>query len=380
MAQEQYDLVIYGATGFTGALVSQYLHARAGDEGLRWAMAGRAMEKLAALRDEIGCTEAGLIEADAADSAALAQMVAATRAVVSTVGPYQLHGEPLVEACANAGKGYVDLCGEPLWMRAMIDRYEGIARANGARILFSCGFDSIPAELGVWACQAEAVRTLGHPLPRIRGRMRTFVGGPSGGSVASGMAMMELAREDPAKGALLADPYALTPGFAGPAHPEYNLVEDEAGLGPVGPFTLGPTDMKNVHRSNLLQGHPYGTDFVYDEKLVNPPPPPSQPLSLDKLPKPGEGPSAEVMANGRFDLLIIGEEDGAEKVHVVVKGDQEPGYKTTSMLISETAFALLAADNLSPGIWTPIAALGSALADRIARHTPVVVTLENSGV
>lgn len=379
MSEKQFDVIVYGATGFTGRLICAYLHQRASAEDCNWAMAGRSIEKLEVVRSELGASDVPLVHADADNPASIEALVATTRVVISAVGPYQLHGEALLSACVNSGTDYIDLCGEPLWMRDMIDRYEAAAKASGARILFSSGFDSIPAEMGVWLCQKEAMRAFGRPVPRIRGRMRTFVGGPSGGSMASGMAMMKIAGENPEKAALLANPFALTPGFEGPAHPDYNLVEVEADVGKVGPFTLGPTDMKNVHRSNFLQGHAYGTDFVYDEKLVNPPPPPSAPPSFDKMPKPGEGPSAEIMTNGRFDLLLIGEGPNDKKIHVALTGDEEPGYRTTSKLIAETAFCLIEAHGLAGGIWTPVAALADALCDRIEANTPISTSIETFG-
>ena len=371
MVDQQYDLVVYGATGFTGRLICAYLHQqRVAGRKFRWAMAGRALEKLEALRVAISGTDVGLICADASDPASLSRLVSSTRLVISTVGPYQLYGSGLVATCAQSGTDYIDICGEPLWMRDMIDAYEDTARASGARILFSCGFDSIPAELGVYLCQQEAVRLQGKPMSRVRGRMRKFVGGPSGGSVASGMAMMRLATEFPAKAALLADPFALTPGFHGPEHGSYQVIEDEPDVGRVGPFTLGPTDMKNVHRSNLLMGHPYGIDFVYDEKLVDPPPLPALPPSPDNLPKPGDGPADDVMANGCFDLLVIGEEAG-RTVSLAISGADDPGYRTTAKFVGETALALLSAGPLPGGIWTPIAALRDALANKLFEHAGI---------
>jgi short subunit dehydrogenase-like uncharacterized protein len=377
METVRYDLVVLGATGFTGKLVCAYLQQQhAAGREFSWAIAGRSLEKLEAVRAEIGDPAVSIMVADSCDSGSIERLTASTRLVVSTVGPYQLYGSALLAACARSGTDYVDVCGEPLWMREMIDRYEETAKASGARILFSCGFDSIPAELGVWLCQQEAGKVFGRAVPRIYGRMCKFIGGPSGGSMASGMAMMKLANEYPEKAAMLVSPFALTPGFQGPVHPPYNVVEDEPGLGMVGPFTLGPTDMKNVHRSNFLMGHPYGTDFIYDEKLVNPPPPPPQPPSLDSLPKPGEGPSAYIMENGCFELLMIGEDASGKDVRVVLDGRNDP-YRTTSKLVCETALALLRAENLQPGIWTPIAALGEELVSKIFEHTGIAVRTAN---
>ena len=179
MADKKFDLVVFGATGFTGQLVCTYLQKQhALGREFSWAMAGRSLEKLETLRASIGAGGVAVIKADADDPESIRRLTSSARVVIAIVGPYQLYGSDLLAACASSGTDYVDLCGEPLWMREMIDRYEGIAKASGARILFSSGFDSIPAELGVWLCQREAERRIGKPMPRIRGRMRTFVGGP----------------------------------------------------------------------------------------------------------------------------------------------------------------------------------------------------------
>lgn len=369
MPEKRFDVVIFGATGFTGTLICARMAVLC-SQGLavRWAMAGRSHEKLAALRDRIGTGDTPLQVADTSDAASLAALVASTRIVISAVGPYHLYGTPLVAACAQQGTDYIDLCGEPLWMRQMIDAHEAEAKRSGARIIFSCGFDSIPSELGVWLCQQEALRRFGKPMPHVRGRVRTFKAGPSGGSVASGMSTMKLASDNRDLAALLDDPYALTPGFAGPAHPSTAVYAVEVDVGPVGPFTLGPTDMKNVHRSNLLMGHLYGTDFVYDERLVNPPPPLSAPPSLDMLPRPGEGPSPEQRAAGCFDMLFIGSDGAGNEVRAVVSGDDDPGYETTSRMVVETALCLLDQDEVQAGILTPGAAFQQTLVDRLSER------------
>src|SRR6185436_14044089 len=141
MSSSKFDIVVYGATGFTGQLIAEYLAAHyKGDANLKWAMAGRSREKLASVRDAIGAlADTPLIVADASDPASLKAMVDQTKSVISTVGPYQLYGEELVAACAASGTGYLDLCGEPIWMRQMIDKYEATAKSSGARIVFSCG-------------------------------------------------------------------------------------------------------------------------------------------------------------------------------------------------------------------------------------------------
>ena len=278
-----YDLIVFGATGFTGRLVAEYLNTSYGSGGgagsgsggelghpLRWAMAGRSLGKLAQVRSLIGAPATlPLLQADAADPAALAALVGQTRAVITTVGPYQRHGEALVKACAAAGCDYVDLCGEPAGMAGMIPQLTAPAQASGARIVFSCGFDSVPFDLGVVYLQAEAMARFGAPLVQVRGRVKTMKGGMSGGTMASALATFERMARDPATAALMADPFALTPGFRGPAQPDGNVAAlDEPGQSWAGPFVMATINTKNLHRTNALRGHPWGTGFLYDEKLT----------------------------------------------------------------------------------------------------------------
>ena len=174
MSSSKFDIVVYGATGFTGQLVAEYLAAQyKGDGNLKWAMAGRSKDKLAAVRDAIGApADTPLIVADAGDPASLKAMVGQTKSVITTVGPYQLYGAELVAACVAAGIDYFDLCGEPIWMRQMIDAHEAAAKSSGARIVFSCGYDSLPFELGVFFVQEEAKKVFGAPASRVKGRVR----------------------------------------------------------------------------------------------------------------------------------------------------------------------------------------------------------------
>src|ERR1700754_3781058 len=217
----KFDIVVYGATGFTGQLVAEYLaeHYR-GDRNLKWAMAGRSLDKLASVRDAIGASaDIPLIVADAGNPVSLKAMVDQTRSVVTTVGPYLLYGNELVAACAASGTDYFDLCGEVPWMRRMIDAHLDTARRSGARIMFSCGYDSVPFELGTFFVQEEAKRVFGEPTTRVKGRVREMRGTFSGGTAASGRAIFEAAAKDQSLLALVRDPFALTPGFEGPKQP-----------------------------------------------------------------------------------------------------------------------------------------------------------------
>lgn len=368
-----FDIIVYGATGFTGRLVAEYLVAEGAP---RWAMAGRNLAKLQEVRDAIGASaDLPLLLAASDDPAALRSLAERTQVVLTTVGPYQLYGSDLVAACAASGTAYVDLCGEPAWMRHMIDAHHAEAQRTGARIVFSCGFDSIPFDLGVLTLQECARAKYGRPAPRVKGRVRTMKGSFSGGTAASFRATLAAAARDPSIVGLLTNPFALTPGFSGPHQPVGLLPEFDATLNTwVAPFIMAAINTKNVHRTNFLRGHPYGTDFVYDEMMVaglgemgkaaaeaiaklNP-------LAGDKGPKPGEGPSKEERDSGHYDLLFVGLMPDGARFDAVVTGDRDPGYGSTSKMIAETARCLVEAEG-DGGIWTPGALLGTTLRDRL---------------
>ena len=381
-----FDLIVYGATGFTGRLVAEYLaRAYPGDAAPRWAMAGRSLDKLTQVRDEIGApADLPLIVADADDPASLAAIAARAEVIVTTVGPYQLYGSSLIAACAAAGTAYLDLCGEPAWMRQMIDAHEAEATRTGARIVFSCGFDSIPFDLGVLTVQEQARARFGAPAPRVKGRVRVMKGSFSGGTAASLKATLAAAARDPSLIRLLTDPFALTPGFSGPHQPTGLIPEFDATLNAwVAPFVMAPINTKNVHRTNFLLGHPYGRDFVYDEMMVaglgdlgkvaaeamaklNP-------FKGDKGPKPGEGPSLEEREAGHYDLLFAALMPDGGRADAVVTGYRDPGYGSTSKMIAETALCLLEGDKRG-GVWTPAALLGTTLRDRLQAKVGLTFT------
>ena len=377
----EFDIIVYGATGFTGRLVAEHLTKRYGVGGeVKWAMAGRSADKLVAVRDEIGApAETPLVVADASDMASLQAMVARTKAVITTVGPYQLYGNELVAACVEAGTDYLDLCGEPVWMRHMIDAHEAKAKQTGARIVFSCGFDSIPFELGVFYLAEQARAKFGHTLPRVKGRVRKMKGGFSGGTAASLKATMAALSKDPSLFALMIDPFALTPGFKGPEQPKGDKVEEDTDLGAtVGPFIMAAINTRNVHRSNALLGHAYGADLAYDEMVVvDPNAPPAPALGAEGGPKPGEGPSKEERETGFFDVLFIGLGAGGEQMRVAVTGDKDPGYGCTSKMIGEAAICLIHEATDTPGgVWTPGAAMGMKLIKRLRANAGMTFEVE----
>ena len=393
-----FDLIVFGATGFTGRLVAEYLFqsygAGAGPGAIRWAMAGRSASKLAEVRRMIGAPDSlPLITADAGDPAAMAALVRQAQAVITTVGPYQRYGQTLVRACAEGGTDYVDLCGEPAWMAQMIPQLQGPAHASGARIVFSCGFDSIPFDLGVMFLQHAAQQRMGAPLARVQGRVKSMRGGMSGGTVASALATFEQAGRDPTIAKLMADPFALTPGFRGPDQPDGETAAfDKLAQAWTGPFVMATINTKNVHRSNALRGHPWGRDFQYDERLITGKGlkgrlaalalaassraqalllgfgPSRRLLQKVALPKPGDGPSAQARLTGRYDLRFYGQAADGRVLQASVKGDRDPGYGSTSKMISEAALCLVqdVGRSATPGgVWTAGAAMGLALVRRL---------------
>ena len=387
MARE-FDIIVYGATGFTGRLVAEYLAQHYPDR--KWAMAGRSLTKLQEVRDEIGApVDTPLITANADDSASLKAMTARATVVITTVGPYQLYGEPLLAACVETGTGYVDLCGEPNWMHDMIGKYDAAAKASGARIVFSCGFDSIPFDLGVWTVEEEAKKRFGKPAPRVKGRVRTMKGTFSGGTFASGKATAAAAMKNPSVFKVLLDPFALTPGFEGPSQPKGVLPEyDEAVSGWVAPFMMAVINTKNVHRTNFLAGHPYGEDFRYDEMMIAPglgelgkaaaeAISKMNPMNAEKGPAPGEGPSKEERDTGHYDIAFVAEMADGQRVTATVKGDRDPGYGSTSKMIAESALCLIDdVPDTAGGIWTPGALMAAPLVKRLEANAGVTFTID----
>ena len=392
MANKPFDIVVHGATGFTGRLVIEYLLQRyPAGSGVCWAMGGRSADKLAAVRDEVGApADTPLVVTDSADAASLQALMAQTRLVLTTVGPYQLYGNQLVAACAASGVDYVDLCGEPAWMRKMIDAHEAAARSSGARIVFSCGFDSIPFDLGMLMLQNEMRAQFGTTASRVRGRVRKMKGTFSGGTAASLKATMAAAMQDPGVMDLLRNPFSLTPGFEGPRQPSGNkpMLEEDLGLW-AAPFVMAAINTRNVHRSNFLLGHAWGADLVYDEMMLTGAGEKGEAMAKavagDKSlgaeggPKPGEGPSRADREAGFYDVLFLGQDAAGHTVRVGVKGDRDPGYGSTSKMIAEAAVCLLQdAGGTTGGIWTPASAMGVALIARLQKNAGIAFAVETA--
>lgn len=388
--QRQFGIVVYGASGYTGRLVAEYLNNQYGVNGdVVWAMAGRSQAKLEAVRDEMGIpADVPLVVADAADSDSMKAMVESTQVVLTTVGPYQLYGSELVQLCAAAGTDYVDLCGEPGWMYDMIESHQDAAKASGARVVFSCGFDSVPFDLGAYYLQQQAKAKLGAPVSRIKGRVRVMDGTFSGGTLASFKATMAAAAKTPGLVERLTNPFALTEDFTGPQQPPGTAPIYEEDLNSwSAPFVMATINTKNIHRSNLLLGHEYGTDFVYDEMLLTGPGEKGEATakfvaedkSMAENPiQPGDGPSKEERENGSYDVLFVGIGDGGQTLMASVKGDKDPGYGSTCKMIAESAVCLLKnPDAASGGIWTPASAMGGLLIDRLQDNAGLTFQMES---
>jgi len=389
MTDREFDIVVYGATGYTGRLVAEHFVREYGlSGGPKWALAGRNRSKLEDVRTLIGAPDdLALIGADASDAASLNAMCGRTRVVLTTVGPYQLYGSELVETCARVGTDYADLCGEPGWMREMIDRHHELAKASGARICFSSGFDSIPFDLGVLMLQKEATARFGSPAPRVKGRVRAMQGTFSGGTAASLAATVKAVAKDPSLIKVLNSPFGLTPGFEGPDQPSGLLphYEDEFGKW-AAPFIMATINTKNVHRTNFLSGFPYGENFRYDEMMLTSPGDAGK-AAADAIagllknpfgarpPKPGEGPSAQERENGHYDLVFRGEWPDGRSLGYGVKGRFDPGYGSTSRMLAETGMALLEC-TADGGIGTPGSFLGEALVERLRAHAEIAFAPE----
>jgi short subunit dehydrogenase-like uncharacterized protein len=388
----EFDVIIYGSTGYTGRLVAEYMAQQygVGKDAPKWAMAGRSIAKLEEVRDLIGAPkETPLVVADSDDAASIDMMASRTKVVLTTVGPYQLYGDELVAACVKNGTHYVDLCGEPGWMREMIDKHQEAAEKSGAQICFSCGFDSIPFDLGVLMLQNDMQKRFGKPATRVRGRVRAMEGTFSGGTAASLKETMKAIAKNPGLVKILASSFGLTPGFEGPDQPNMLIPKYDKTIDSwVAPFIMAAINTKNVHRTNVLLDFAYGEDFKYDEMVVTSPGDlgkqaaemlaKANPFGGSDAPKPGEGPTKEQRENGFYDLLFLGETADGETASLCVKGDKDPGYGSTSKMIAESALCL-AQDKITNGggVWTPGALMGKKLVKRLEDNAGLTFVVES---
>ncbi len=392
------DIVVFGATGFTGRLVAEYLLTHHTE--LRVGLAGRSAEKLERVRRELSeslpdAADAPLIVADSTDRASLSEMCRQAPVICTTVGPYALYGKALAEVCAASGTHCCDLTGEATFVRWSIDTNTEAARASGARLVHCCGFDSVPSDIGTWMLQQEAIARFGRPLDHVSFALGRSRGGASGGTIASMLELMKQAGSDKAMRRLLVDPYGLNPegersGPDGRDRVSMGWSEDFDGW--VAPFLMAPINTRVVRRSNAVLDWPYGRDFRYDEVVAcggglkgfqraaqmtalfsgmgAAVLPPVRALLQRALPSPGEGPSREEREAGHFTAHLKGRGVDSHGAHVelegTVQGFKDPGYGETAKMLGEAAACLALDDSpVGGGVWTPASALGDAYLDRL---------------
>jgi short subunit dehydrogenase-like uncharacterized protein len=396
--EREFDVVLFGATGFTGKLVAEYLYQTYGTTGtLKWAMAGRSLQKLEAVGTGLADTKDSpvpLIVVDSNDEEAVDRLVKRTRVICTTVGPYALYGTPMVAACATNGTHYCDLTGEVQWMHRVIHEYQTSAESSGARIVHTCGFDSIPSDLGVFFVQQQMHARHGVYADQVRFRVAKADGGMSGGTVASLMNMMEEVKADPAIGEVINDPYALNPrntppGLDGPD--QVAAMYDTQFRQWTAPFVMAAINTRVVRRSNALLDFRYGQQFRYDEAMLTGDGPfgylkaaavasgsflvmlasaisPLRSMLTSVLPAQGEGPSADTIKRGSFVIELLAQHptDATKNLHGRITADRDPGYGATAKMLGESAVSL-ACDpaNVGGGFWTPSTALGNTLIDRL---------------
>lgn len=399
MSQErEFDVIFWGASGFTGQLVLDYLVKQYGiGKSLKWAIAGRNKEKLNNVaKDAAGdlASEITIIIADSNDVASMESLVQRTKVICTTVGPYAMYGSLMVEACVNHGTHCCDLTGEVQWMRKMIDAHQTAAENSGARIVHTCGFDSIPSDLGVYFLQNAMLERHQSVASEVKFRVAKMAGGMSGGTVASMMNMMEEMKVDPGLSQVLGDPYALNPRNLPQGKDENDqtgAIYDEDAKQWTAPFVMAAINTRVVRRTNALLNNQYGEDFRYSEAMFTGRGPsgfikasmisiasalfmllayfsPTRSLLKRVVPAPGEGPSPEDIEKGFFNVELFGRhpKDADKNMRVVVTGDKDPGYGATSKMLVESAVCLARDDlDVAGGFWTPATAMGSTLIKRL---------------
>lgn len=399
MSNKEFDIVIFGASGFVGKILCHYLVNEYTEPDLSWAMAARSEAKLRKLQDSLGeaASKIPLILADSMDAQSLLSMCERTAVVISTVGPYALYGELLVKACVESGTDYCDLTGEPQWIKRMLDRYESAAQASGARIVHCCGFDSIPSDLGVKVLQQGVKQKFGRYCDRVKMRVLVMKGGASGGTIASGINMYKEAAGNSELQAELQDLYSLCPESYDRSIRQHHVsVEyDEDFNAWSGPFVMAAINTRVVLRSNAIGVRPYSQDFHYDEGMLTGAGSKGEKrarrlslgtramtvmlsLSLIRwlavrfiLPKPGQGPSPEQQLNGHYDLRFVGSTAEGEVMRARVTGDRDPGYGSTAKMLAQAGISLrrdVDKNSVAGGFWTPATAFNDKLITRLQSH------------
>ena len=401
----EFDIIVWGASGFTGRLVVLYLFNKYGATGdLKWAMGGRNLTKLEKVRDEVADKNIPLVIADISDKVSLLKMVDRTKVICTTVGPYAKYGSNLVEACIESHIHYCDLAGEVQWMHKMINNHHKTAKINGSKIVHTCGFDSIPSDMGVYFIQRESKDKIGILAQEIKMRVAAISGGISGGTYASLSRVLEEAQKDKMLYKVLTNPYGLNPSNSQLGKDKSDLkrvIFDNASQSWIGPFIMASINTKVVRRSNFLSSYSYGKSFRYDEgtifgkglfgriKGILSTIPIGLIMSakhgsllkkgLDAFfPTPGEGPTREKIEKGFYNLrFYITLEDGSN-AFAKVTGDMDPGYGSSSKMLAESAVCL-AKDKLpnTSGILTPSVAMGDSLLIRLEKNAGLTFSFKS---
>ncbi len=398
---KEFDIVLMGATSFVGQITARRFAEQGQDQakGLRIGLAGRSASKLnvliAELKEIFPAIEFTTKVYDSMNDTDMTALAASTKVVVSTVGPYELYGEPLVKACAEQGTHYCDLTGEPQFIHSMLKKYEATANASGACIVHCCGFDSIPSDLGTYYLQQQAKSTLGDVCVEVDMRVKAASGGLSGGTIASLITVVKKARANPDLRKVLFDPYALCPKDLGVKQTFIGKVQADWVTDQwVAPFLMASINSKIVMRSAQLLPEMYPSQFRYNEGMLGGRGkkgkrrakmisaglmaitvgaalgPTRWFLERFVLPKPGEGPSVQEQKDGFFVVQVYGKTQKGEVIAVQVSGDQDPGYGSTSKMLSQAAIALcteLPRDQAG-GFWTPASLLGESLLTRLPKY------------
>jgi len=395
----EFDLIVYGASSFTGKLVTEYLWKNYLPNDLfKWAIAGRDKNKLNKVLSKLNNqntnqTEIPIIIANSDDQSTLEEIAKRTKVILTTVGPYAKYGSKLVAACVKHGTDYCDLAGETQWISKMIDTHEKMAQKTGARIVHACGFDAIPSDIGVFYLQKYAQEKLKKPIYKIQMYVKAMRGGASGGTIASILNIIAEGKNNRDIARLVSHPYALNPRGKkdGPDVRDNNTFALDKTLNLwTAPFIMSSINTRIVRRSNALMSYPYTRDFSYTESVLC-----GKNFSgavksviitmflgffvmlssnrmtrkyiIEKmLPKPGEGPTRKQRENGFFKILMVGLINKNSLINLEITGDRDPGYGSTSKMLSEAAVCL-ACDNINikGGHWTPASALGEKLLNRL---------------
>ncbi|MGI9428815.1 MAG: saccharopine dehydrogenase family protein, partial [Bythopirellula sp.] len=411
-ANYEFDIIIWGATGFLGQRLANHLACRDRGGDLRWAIGGRNRARLETVRAQLGSVadDIPIVIGDSHDYESLEAIAARTKVVCSAVGPYAKYGSKLVSACVQSGTHYCDLSGEPHWIRKMIDAHQSEAQQTGARIVHACGFDSIPSDMGVFFLQQNAKQLYGDHCSQVKLRTNSMWGGFTGGTLASLLHVVEQGPREPSIKRFMMEPYSLNPEGQreGPDRAEkmmpFKVKYDEDLKCWTMPFFMSPINTKIVRRTNAVLDYPYGKDFRYEEAMAmggGPVgcivatvgsgasrgfmwamafPPTRWLLKKLVLPRPGQGPSQSVRENGFWKLTLVGKMSNGNVIRARVAGEGDPGTESTSRMLVESAICLAQDEDrieVGGGIWTPASAMGELLLTRLSTNAGLSFELEN---